>query len=570
MDSSRGGVEKPLNQQGVMEKQNNVGSSQPAAKTTTYTCEDAKKKLDEYFKKGNSDFKEFAFKKFAKVYKRKLDSNIVPHSDIVKNSFQCMYNVADKLLSVGITFEEEDVEEEDGKDKADWKDIHIELTPDEVMDAIARVDRLGLSNDENKAYKLYGELGDVIFSKMNEAVQDVNFDNNRAALENCLLANRDICKSILSLPLVNFDKGMTLCTRMIDSAFTGELSVFKLPKQVSKGIKALRHRIFVNDFKKLGMFFAFKNAKLAREILPAAQFATSVGMKMPLFMAEMAAPKDSKIATAGLSGDIVGVAVRDNVVSAKDAKGFSLARSTFYHEITHHARSAVGAMHFDESISRKNLEEKIFEDNANLVDAIKDQISDYALTDSEEYMAEFSALVLCCLEPKETEQGKIEPNANPFDYIKDERLWRLYYEFGGPDFAPIIQQKGFLPAGYAEGRNILSDKGCDWCSGYPSKFGIDINQIKDQQVKVEGMTVIGQRSFVKIDEKTILPPPPLGYCYTTENGRLQLKIDKSIDVLKGSTDNKLYDPVFCRLTDGPLTLMKTEPQWIHHFEVLKK
>lgn len=197
---------------------------------------------------------------------------------------------------------------------------------------------------------------------------------------------------------------------------------------------------------------------------------------------------------------------------------------------------------------------EILKDNNDIIGTIKSQISNYALTDCEEYIAEFSALVLCCLEQSE----------NPFNYIADECLWRLYYEFGGPDFVPIIDQKFYADKGV-----ILAQSGLGWCSGYPEKFSVNINQIKDQQVEVEGMVAIGQRSFVKIDEKTILPPPPLGYCYTTENGKLQLKIDKSIDVLKYSTDDTLYDPVFCSLTDGPLTLMKTEPQWIHHFEVLK-
>ncbi len=537
-DSYRGGVGKPLNQQGVIEKQNNVGPSQPAAETPIYTHEYAMSKLDECFKKSNSDFKEFNFKRFAEVNEISLNDNYIPHSNIVKNSFQCMYDVARELLSDGITFK-----------KADGKNIPIKLTPKEVLGII---NTLGNVPDEDKAYKLYGELGVIIFREINSAVQNTN----KETLGESLWINYYTCKSILSLPLVNCAEGINVCKKMIDSMLTDTYSVFELsePKLSDVEREKKDHKDLVNDFKKLAMFFAFKNKELAKGILPAAQFATSIGMKMPLFMAEVTT-KGNGLGIKGFSNNVVGVAVCDtDDVSEKDSKGFPHAHFTFYHEITHHARSAVGAIHADKLIARVSLM-NVFWSNASLVNAINFQISNYALTNYEEYVAEFSGLVLCCL----------EDNKNPFDYIKDARLWRLYYEFGGPDFAPIIQQKGFLPDIYAKDCDILSDKKCDWCSGYPSKFGIDVDKLSKKNISVD-IYLHGDSYLVPITSKIVFPPPPLGYCYTTEGGCIGLKIDKNV---LPDSDDCYCSPSYCSLTNGPLTsLLYSQFQLGHHFELL--
>ncbi len=541
LDDAGGGVKRKQEESNA----NSVGQSQSVAETPIYTREDAKNRLYGYFKSfessDNSGFREFDFKKFAEVNDFPLNESCIPHSDVVKNSFQRMYYVVDELLSNGVTFTKEDVE-----------DIHIKLTPNEVLDITSTLEKIP---DENKAYKLYGELGVVIFSKMKESVQDSMFANDRKVLGDCLWANSDICKSILSLPLVNSAKGIDVCKKMIGSTLTGVCSVFELSEQklTDEERENQDHQNLVNNFKELGMFFAFKNDKLGKEMLPAAQFATSIGMKMPLFMAEITT-EDKKFRPSGFSHDIVGVAIRDTILSEKDFKGFPWVHKTFYHEITHHARSAVGAIHADKLIARVSLM-NVFWSNANLVDAIKSQIREYALTNSEEYIAEFSALVLYCL----------EHNTNPFNYIKDARLWRLYYEFGGPDYAPIIQQKGFLPDIYAKDCDILSDKKCDWCSGYPSKFGIDVDKLSKKNISVD-IYLHGDSYLVPITSKIVFPPPPLGYCYTTEGGCIGLKIDKNV---LPDSDDCYCSPSYCSLTNGPLTsLLYSQFQLGHHFELL--
>ncbi len=532
-------------QQGVMEKQNSVVPSQPVAEKSIYTVDDAIRKLYECFKSPESInipcLRTFDFKRFAEVNKISLNDSYIPHSDVVKNSFLCMYNVTYELLSKDVTFKKEDGE-----------DIPIKLTPDEILGII---NTLGNVPDEDKAYKLYGELGVIIFSKMNSAVQNTN----KEALGKSLWANYYICKSILSLPLVNCNGGIKFCTMVMDSILIGKHSVFELsePKLSDAERADSKHQNLVNDFKKLGMFFAFKNDKLGEKLLLAAQFATSIGMKMPLFMAEVTT-EDKEFRPSGFSSDVVGVAVHDAVLSEKDFKGFPWVCYNFYHEITHHARSAVGALYADKSIAGKSLESKelALKDNTNLINAIKSQIMEYALTNSEEYIADFSALVLCCL----------EHNKNPFSYIDDARLWRLYYEFGGPDYAPIIHEKFYKSAGVY---NILEDPNYGYCSGYPSKFGIDVDKLSNEKIWVREISSPDGLRFISVTSKTILPPPPIGYCYTTERGCIGLKIDKNM--LPGGDDSKYYTPLFCSLTNGPLTLLCAgQFQLEHHLELFPK
>ena len=500
----------------------------------------------------NSDnFKEFDFKRFAEVNGITVEEQYLPHSNIVKGSFQRMYNVVDTLLSKGLTFQ-----------KGDDDSIKIKLTPEDVKDAVAHAHKYRSDNKEEKAYKLYNELVNVILSKMNAVVQGQYFAKNRDALWSCLLSNRYLCKSILSLPLVNFDQGMELCKRMLESTLTDAYSIFSLSEQelTDKERGSANHQALVKAFKGLGVFFAFKNDELARKILPSAQYAVSIGMKLPLFMAEITTSDESSI--AGFSDDIVGVAISDDVMSSENFKEFPFAKQTFYHEITHHARSAAGARYADKSINDKKLDDIL--GSRDIIESIIRQIRLYALTDCEEYIAEFSARVLCCL----------EQNKNPFEVITDLRLWRLYYELGGPDFAPIIKKKGFLPDGY--------DKDCDWCSGYPSKFNIDIGSISDD-IDIDSISdytvsvvdissPIGYRR-VHITNETILPPPPIGYCYTTERGSIQLKRDGKHQ----PPDDKCYTPKFCSLTNGPLSFVRAtdfsdieNPVLLqHHFELLK-
>ncbi len=553
-----------IDQRQIGQDVDQVDQMLPACKEKEVTREEAEKALAKYFKNPgeNSSFKKFDFKKFAEVNGITVDESCIPHSDSLDNNFNCMHSVATTLLSKGVTFK-----------KKNGENIPIKLTPDEVLGII---NTLGNIPDEDKAYKLYGKLGDVILGKLNEFVQDQYFDHDTYQLLEYMYANESLYRAVLSMPLTNVKIGVDLCARILHLALSHDNATSKSKESFSiakfdEEFLCANNNIsnYVNEFKKLGIFFAFRTEKLAEQLLPAAKFLTTIGMKVPLFIAEFSNESDIKKGVSDHDDDIdhddilgksynhSGIIINTNVALSTNTLShgcyFLNCKSShlvLYHECTHHARSFVGVMRADDSLDDRCLED-IFKDNQVIINAINSQISEYALTEYEEYIAEFSSRVLYCLEQSE----------NPFNYIVDECLWRLYYEFGGPDFMPIIDQKFYGDKGV-----ILAQSGLGWCSGYPSKFGIDINQIKDQQVEVEGMTAIGQKSLVKIDETTILPPPPLGYCYTTENGKLQLKIDKT--VLPNSTDNTLYDPVFCSLTDGPLTLMSTEPQWIHHFELL--
>ena len=148
-----------------------------------------------------------------------------------------------------------------------------------------------------------------------------------------------------------------------------------------------------------------------------------------------------------------------------------------------------------------------------------------------------------------------------------------------------------MPAGYDKDCEILLDEECDWCSGYPSKFNIDIDSISDDididsvpdDIDIDSVpddtvsvvdisSPIGYRR-VPITNETILPPPPIGYCYTTERGSIELKHDDRL--LK--PDGKYYTPLFCSLTNGPLSFVsatdfsdpKNPVRLQHHFELLK-
>ena len=188
----------------------------------------------------------------------------------------------------------------------------------------------------------------------------------------------------------------------------------------------------------------------------------------------------------------------------------------------------------------------------SLIGVIKQQVSEYALTDHEEYLAEFGAKILCCLQMDE----------NPLDYITDKKLWRLYYELGGPDFLQLINDKF-----YKDNYDILNDENrCyGYLSGYPKKFEIYLSNLENKQVSISGLKGLNVVDKETLTDTAILPPPPLGYKYTTDNKKLQLKPD--IDILR-SNDNEYYNPVFCRLTNGTLTLMKTEPKFERHLELI--
>ncbi len=505
---------------------------------------------------------DFKFEKFAEINKIPYNSQCIPNSDNIRNSFASMRIVADDLLNGGIAVNTTETES-----------FIIKLTDQEIIDANEKVENLRLSSGEDKAYALYGELGIIILSKFFYVVNAKSFDEQKKSIANCLSNSYDLCKHLLYLPLANFNKGTELCTRLFqlhkyDTSYFKDDSRFNVAQGslLTNGTTSSDFHLtsntpqqYVDEFKQLGIFCAFKDKKLADGILPAAQFAISLGMTTPLFVTEF---EYSKYNPAGISYDFDGIMINSSVMSfpAKlvnklSYPDFNILHLLFHHENTHHARSAVGAIHTDNTLGKKDLS-KILQGHDDIIYAILSQISTYALTNYEEYIAEFSSLVLCCLEPKETEQGKIEPNANPFDYIKDERLWRLYYEFGGPDFAPIIQQKGFLPAGYAKSCDILSDKKCNWCSGYPEKFDIIVSDLGGTVCVRVGSTKYDTIA-VKIDSNTVLPPPPIGYHYATNKGYLELL---------NTENNKRHQPNFCRMTNGTLTLMNTTLP--HHFDKL--
>lgn len=174
------------------------------------TREGAEKTLAKYFKNPgeNSSFKKFDFKKFAEVYGITVDESCIPHSDSLDNNFNCMYSVATTLLSNCVTVEKENNEE-----------ISIKLTPKEVAEI---VDNLKEQTLENKSYKLYGELGDVILGKLNEFVQDKYFDHDTYQLLEYMYANESLYRAALSMPLTNVKIGIDLCARILHLAFHGQ------------------------------------------------------------------------------------------------------------------------------------------------------------------------------------------------------------------------------------------------------------------------------------------------------------------------------------------------------------
>lgn len=496
--------------------------------------------------------RQFHFEVFAKVNNIDFDLDHKPHSDIVKYSFDRMHRVCLDLLDKGIMV-----------DKGENGTATIKLTAEAIIDAYNRVANYDNFTTAQKAYKLYSELGNIISEKLFVITNNDYFIQNKKCFRNCIVNGSEVCKSVLSLPLVNFTDGIKMCTNMLRTTLVDEFSDFKLsePELLLDQKTSADHQKLVNDFKALGINFAFADQKLATEILQAAKNAISVGMKMPLFMTEFLNTSSvQKDDTAGASDDLIGFHINTNTtLSTTSINGlvkFDIVypRYAFYHENTHHSRSAVGAMNTDKSLVKQNEKGEwvgieltdILKGQDNAIARIKQQISEYALSDCEEYIAEFSAHILSCL----------ESNVDPCDYIQDEDLWLLYYELGGPDFTQAINNKIYLPCRM----DTLNDESFfGHLSGYPSKFGIDIRKIENQQVEVEGMVAVGVKTPVTINDKTILPPPPLGYRYTTDNKKLQLQ-----DI----ASRQYYDPTFCSLTNGPLTLMKTNPQLVHHFELL--
>ena len=512
--------------------------------------QDAKMKKADAILGQNFSGKMFDFEKFAKINGIVVDPYCKPHSNSIQNGFKKMYIIACSLLRSGITV-----------DKGMEGSVTIKLTADEVINARNRVARSCRLTPNDKAYKLYSELGNLIHGKLLHVVQDDFFIKNQKNFATCLSTSYNLCKSFLLLPLVNFDGGMELCKRMIKTCLIGQLSVHNLSVDTLSDAQKLspEYQDLVKEFQKLGVFFAFKNMELGKQALLFLKTIASLGMKLPLFMAEITTPGRDLVQS--FSNDFVGVAIHEGTANLQ-FRGLPESRRHIAHEITHHARSAVGALFIDRSIAHKNLSD-VLKGHDDVISAIKSQISDYALIDYEEYIACFGALVLCCL----------SVHLDPFYCITDPRLWRLYYEFGGPDFMFVINEHFVKPK---FGRDILSDPSLNWLPGYPSKFGVDINQIKDQQIIVAGLVAVGILYYVNIYETSILPPPPLGYCYTTKNGNLQLKVDKNI--LPSCQDDQCYDPIFCVLTHGSLTLMYAEdrsdpnnPKPLqHHFEALPK
>lgn len=476
--------------------------------------------------------KDFDLKKFAKINNFSIDERHIHNTNIIKRSFKHMNHVCLLLLNQGIRI----------RIKKHCK-FRIKITADEILGACGKIESSRL-NEEEKAYKLYDELGKIILEKLLKIVRNNYCVEDDKKIRHCLSKEgRNIIKDILTLPLIDFADNIELFERMTGTIF----AECGIPKPSDKETNSPAHQKLDPKLERFGIFFAFENKKLAKKMLPAARFATKIGLKTKL-------NSQNGELTLGMSREISYDAMSKKIESytnsistkADQESTNKLSHKMFYCEIIQHARNTVGAIDIDKSIVGKNLK-NVFKGHDDIIGAIKSQISEYSLTDYEEYIAEFGSRILCCL----------EQDKNPFDYITDERLWRLYYEFGGPDFIPIINERIFKNDEF----NMLTDKSFDWCSGHPSKFGVDINQIKDQQVEVEGMVAIGQKSFVKIDKTTILPPPPMGYRYTTEKGKLQLKDLKS---------KKYYDPTFCSLTNWPLTLMKTKPDLKHHFELFPK
>ena len=496
---------------------------------------EAQKILDKNFKD-----RDFDFEKFAALNDIVVNPNCRPHSDFIKNAFRRMHNLATSFMRDGelvVLQKENNVR------------LSIKLTTTDIIHIYNDIiSESGIANDDI-AYKLYGKLTETITTRLLDVVKDPVFPNHE----------NDFIKSIESvgiylfemlsvLPLVNVQNGMQLCESILQAQSEAGEKICKTTTDSTKNANAdtkdHSEKIdYVSEFKKLGIFFVFQNEKLAEELLPAARFLTKVGVQPAQFVAEYNKRFDI---TAGFSTGICNcVLINSNLTSLPMQWlyglfiDFPIVRHVFYHENIHNVRQAAGAYDHDESISNNNLLQ-IFKGQNDVISAIKSYVGMYAFQNNEEYIAEFGAHILCCL----------EDNKNPFDYIKDERLWRLYYEFGGPDFAPIINEK-INSRSDCPKYDILKDT--DNCyshsSGYPSKFGIDINQIEDQQVEVQGLIALGLKSDVTIDEQTILPPPPLGYCYEVKNQKLKLKDLKS---------ETYYDPTFCSLTNGPLTLMYAE------------
>lgn len=487
----------------------------------------------------------FDFSLFAKLNKISFDSGCVPHADADRYNFCRMHKIVTQLLGEGIYIEE-------------LKQF-IRLTDEDLVRAY---DNIGIiTNDAEMSYKFFGELGKIIYEKLLSVVTLLKDRNIGFHIETGSWLVHDIIADIFTLPLVNVAEGVDFGLKIFQSLKEGGISAFNdnhfqvlMPSNVEGNL----HDELFAKFQQLGIFFIFQSEELAEQTLVSAKFLASIGMQLPAFIVEF--EHDAGRQIGGLSNTICGIELnkktKDEIYEIKDPKtgmvAFEVPRSqkTFYHENIHHVRQVAGAF---QQVRPWMPRWKIWPEVGDSVKrSIANQISEYALTEHEEYLAEFGAKVLCCLQI-----GK-----NPLNYITDKKLWRLYYELGGPDFSQIINDKF-----YKNDYDILNDENrCyGYLSGYPKKFEIDLSMLEDKEVVVSGLRGFNVLNKEKLTDTTILPPPPLGYCYTTDNGKLQLKIDEY--VLR-SHDYEYYNPIFCRLTNGTLTLMKTEPQFERHLELI--
>lgn len=487
----------------------------------------------------------FEFLSFAKVNNIPFDHDYIPHAYASRYNFCRMHRIVTQLIDNGIYIKE--------------LKKSIKLTDEDLVMAY---DNIGVVADNcEMSYRFFGELGKIIYQKLLSVVTLLEKHNICLDIETGSWLIHDIIADVFSLPLVNVSEGVDLGIKIFQFLKEGGISAFNdnhfqvlMP---SDGERNLHDELFAK-FQRLGIFFIFQSEELAEQILISAQFLASIGMQLPVFIVEFKHDGGKQI--GGLSNTICGVELnkklKDEIYDIKDLETgsvvFSVPRSqkTFYHENIHHVRQSVGAL--KQGSNWMPSMNTLLGREHNLIGVIKHQVSEYALTDHEEYLAEFGAKILCCLQMDE----------NPLDYITDKKLWRLYYELGGPDFLPIIYDKF-----YKDNYDILNDENRCYghLSGYPKKFEIDLNRLENKQVSISGLKGLNVVDKETLTDTTILPPPPLGYKYTTDNKKLQLKPD--VDVLR-SHDNEYYDPVFCRLTNGTLTLIKTEPKFERHLKLI--
>lgn len=500
------------------------------------------KSLLESFK----DKDDFDFAKFANFNDVPIASSCFQCTDVSRYNFQKMHEIVTQLLITGVY--------------VDKTKQTITLSIHDIVSAYNNV--CYVTDDIEMSYRFFGELGKVIYDKLLLIVdvlkeRDMNID----IVFDAWIVN-DIISNIFTLPLVNVSRGQELGIKIFE--LLKECDVLSLSDSNFRVLCSHDklnniHTELFTKFKKLGVFFIFRSEKLAYQIFDAAQILTAFGVQLPVFVVEF--EHDSIRQVGGLSNTICGIAlnkhlqeytheVRSNMPLV-DTFEVPRAQKTFYHECIHHVRQAAGALS-QASPWMPNIK-VLFGEHHCIIESIIQQVSEYALTNREEYIAEFGAKVLCCL----------QTGRNPLNYITDSRLWRLYYEFGGPDFASMINDK-FCKEDY----DILVDYNREYSHlpGLPSKFEIDPTKLENKELVVSGLLGLHVLSKETLRSDTVMPPPPLGYCYIIDNGKLQLKIDKH--QLPYSKDDKYYDPVFCRLTNGALILMETKPKIERHYEII--